>query len=157
MTDLRTYLNEIDNAIFRPETPMSVVQEITALLADLSELRKLTASLEKDQKVQKEKTNTMQAEIARLEDFIRRFRAKASKASQVQSRVKTLEKMKRLEAPRSAGRRLRFRFPPAPNCGDPVISVRRAGMQTGDVVTARSKTVASAASASRWGVAAQLP
>ena len=31
MTDLRSYLNEIDNAIFRPDTPMSVVQEITAL------------------------------------------------------------------------------------------------------------------------------
>ena len=31
MPDLRSYLNEIDNAIFRPDTPMSVVQEITAL------------------------------------------------------------------------------------------------------------------------------
>ena len=31
MTDLRSYLNEIDNAIFRPDTPVSVVQEITAL------------------------------------------------------------------------------------------------------------------------------
>jgi len=31
MTDLRSYLNEIDNAIFRPDQPVSVVQEITAL------------------------------------------------------------------------------------------------------------------------------
>ena len=31
MADLRTYLNEIDNAIFRPDRPMSVMQEITAL------------------------------------------------------------------------------------------------------------------------------
>ena len=31
MTDLRKYLNEIDNAIFRPPGPVSVVQEITAL------------------------------------------------------------------------------------------------------------------------------
>ena len=31
MTNLRTYLNEIDNAIFRPQGPISVIQEITAL------------------------------------------------------------------------------------------------------------------------------
>ncbi|MEK9647024.1 MAG: hypothetical protein VW547_15910, partial [Alphaproteobacteria bacterium] len=31
MNDLRSYLNEIDNAIFRPDQPVSVVQEITAL------------------------------------------------------------------------------------------------------------------------------
>ena len=31
MTDLRTYLNEIDNAIFRPDAPIAVEQEITAL------------------------------------------------------------------------------------------------------------------------------
>ena len=31
MTDLRKYLNEIDNAIFRPPGPVSVVQELAAL------------------------------------------------------------------------------------------------------------------------------
>ena len=31
MIDLRTYLNEIDNLVFRPENPMAVAQEITAL------------------------------------------------------------------------------------------------------------------------------
>ena len=36
MTDLRTYLNEIDNAIFRPEGPLSVIQEITALQHELA-------------------------------------------------------------------------------------------------------------------------
>ena len=39
----------------------------TALLANLSELRKLTTSLEKDQAAQKKKTNSLQAEIAKLE------------------------------------------------------------------------------------------
>ena len=36
MTDLRTYLNEIDNAIFRPEGSLSVIQEITALQHELA-------------------------------------------------------------------------------------------------------------------------
>ncbi|MEC8288566.1 MAG: UbiD family decarboxylase, partial [Pseudomonadota bacterium] len=37
MTDLRTYLNEVDNAIFRPDRPMAVEQEITALQHLLAE------------------------------------------------------------------------------------------------------------------------
>jgi len=51
-----------------------------------------------------------QAEIARMERFVERFRAKASKARQAQSRVKTLEKMERVERdPRDKGG-LSFQF-----------------------------------------------
>ena len=55
-----------------------------------------------------------QREIAHHEDFIRRFRAKASKASQAQARIKLLDKMERIEAPESAEATLTFRFPPPP-------------------------------------------
>ena len=51
-----------------------------------------------------------QAEIARLERFVERFRAKATKARQAQSRVKRLDKMERIEAPRSDERSLKFSF-----------------------------------------------
>ncbi len=51
-----------------------------------------------------------QAEIARMERFIERFRYKASKARQAQSRVKRLEKMDRLERDASDGAALSFKF-----------------------------------------------
>ena len=51
-----------------------------------------------------------QAEIARLERFVERFRAKASKAKQAQSRVKRLDKMDRLEADPRETASLEFSF-----------------------------------------------
>ncbi len=57
-----------------------------------------------------------QEEIARIELFIRRFRYKATKARQVQSRVKTLERMERIEAP-PVHKTLHFSFPEAPRSG----------------------------------------
>lgn len=55
--------------------------------------------------------NNQQREIAHLEDFVRRFRAKASKASQAQARLKQLEKMERIAAPESAADTIHFKFP----------------------------------------------
>ena len=60
-----------------------------------------------------ERWRRQQEEIARIESFISRFRYKASKAAQVQSRVKMLEKMERIEIP-PAMKRIRFSFPEAP-------------------------------------------
>ncbi|MDR2588899.1 MAG: ABC-F family ATP-binding cassette domain-containing protein, partial [Spirochaetales bacterium] len=61
-------------------------------------------------------------EIARQEEFIRRFRANASRAALVQSRAKQLEKMTRIEVPDSL-KRLRFSFPPPPHSGRRALSV----------------------------------
>jgi ATP-binding cassette subfamily F protein 3 len=51
-----------------------------------------------------------QAEIARLEGFVERFRAKATKAKQAQSRVKKLEKIEKIERDPKAGAALEFEF-----------------------------------------------
>ena len=60
--------------------------------------------------------------IQETEDFIERFRYKATKAVQVQSRIKQLEKLERLEVDLEDNSRLSLRFPPAPRSGDfPVI------------------------------------
>ena len=60
--------------------------------------------------------------IQEAEDFIERFRYKATKAVQVQSRIKQLEKLERLEVDIEDNSRLSLRFPPAPRSGDfPVI------------------------------------
>lgn len=60
--------------------------------------------------------------IQETEEFIERFRYKATKAVQVQSRIKQLEKLERLEVDIEDTSRLSLRFPPAPRSGDfPVI------------------------------------
>ena len=61
--------------------------------------------------------------IQETEEFIERFRYKATKAVQVQSRIKQLEKLDRLEVDIEDTSRLSLRFPPAPRSGDfPVIA-----------------------------------
>ena len=60
--------------------------------------------------------------IEDTEAFIERFRYKATKAVQVQSRIKQLDKLERLEVDLEDNSRLNLRFPPAPRSGDfPVI------------------------------------
>ena len=56
--------------------------------------------------------------IQDTEDFIERFRYKATKAVQVQSRIKQLNKLERLEVDLEDTSRLNLRFPPAPRSGD---------------------------------------
>ncbi|MDR1591453.1 MAG: ATP-binding cassette domain-containing protein [Prevotellaceae bacterium] len=55
--------------------------------------------------------------IAETEDFIERFRYKATKAVQVQSRIKQLNKLERLEVDMEDTSALHLRFPPAPHSG----------------------------------------
>ena len=56
--------------------------------------------------------------IQETEEFIERFRYKATKAVQVQSRIKQLEKLERLEVDLEDTSKLNLRFPPAPRSGD---------------------------------------
>ena len=75
----------------------------------LEERERRIEELKKQQKVQKE-------EIARMEEFIERFRYKASKASSVQSRIKRLKKISRIEVEEDT-RRVSFHFPPCTRSG----------------------------------------
>ncbi|APG23636.1 ABC-F family ATP-binding cassette domain-containing protein [Syntrophotalea acetylenica] len=61
-------------------------------------------------------------EIARIQSFINRFRYQANKASQVQSRVKQLEKIVRIEVPPER-KRITFRFPAPPKGGRSVMEL----------------------------------
>lgn len=62
-------------------------------------------------------------EIARIQEFIDKFRSVGSKASQVQSRVKMLEKMERLPKPRKPRKLFHFHFPQPPRSTQRVISL----------------------------------
>ncbi len=63
-----------------------------------------------------------QQEIARIQSFVDRFRAKASKATQAQSRLKALDKIERIELD-SDERKVKFKFPQPPRSGNIVISL----------------------------------
>jgi ATPase subunit of ABC transporter with duplicated ATPase domains len=63
-----------------------------------------------------------QAMLAKEEAFIARFKARASHAAQVQSRVKKLDKIEKIEAPKRR-RSVQFDFKPAPRSGDDVVNV----------------------------------
>ena len=75
---------------------------------------------EKQQQAQFER---QQAMLAKEINFIERFKARASHAAQVQSRVKKLEKIERVEPPRRR-QTVSFDFLPAPRSGDDVVSLK---------------------------------
>jgi ATP-binding cassette subfamily F protein 3 len=82
-----------------------------------------------------------QEEIERMESFIRKFRYQASKAKLVQSRVKQLEKIERLEMPPGT-RKLHIRLPAAPRSGRIVLELRDASKVYGELVVYRGLTLA---------------
>ncbi len=67
-------------------------------------------------------------EIEQMESFIRRFRAKATKAAQVQSRIKQLEKIERLEAPATIANLSKIRLADPPRSGHEIIRLENAGL-----------------------------
>ena len=73
-----------------------------------------------------------QKEIADTEAFIERFRYKATKAVQVQSRMKQLAKIERIEVDEVDTSHLNLRFPPAPRSGDYPVIADNVGKTYGD-------------------------
>lgn len=78
-----------------------------------------------------------QREIAQLERFIERFRAKASKASQAQSKIKQLERMEKIAMPVKVERNLKFRFPQPKRGPQRVITLDKVEQAYGDLVVYR--------------------
>ena len=73
-----------------------------------------------------------QKQIADIKDFIERFRYKATKAVQVQSRIKQLEKIVPIEVDEVDTARLRLKFPPAERSGDYPLILEDVGKRYGD-------------------------
>lgn len=78
---------------------------------------------EKRMELQRARYVNQQKKIKEVERFIERFRAKNTKASQVQSRILMLEKMEKETLPDNATEQVRFRFPPSKQSGVSVLEV----------------------------------
>ena len=72
-----------------------------------------------------------QRQVAQIEAFIERFRYKATKSKQVQSRVKMLEKMEMVRVDEVSTESIHFRFPPAPHSGRIVVEAQQLGKAYG--------------------------
>jgi ATP-binding cassette subfamily F protein 3 len=79
-------------------------------------------------------------QIAAQEKFIERFRYKSSKAKAVQSRVKAVEKIERIEVPEER-KAVKFRFPQPPRTGETVISLEHVSKSYGPLQVYKDLTV----------------
>ena len=90
----------------------------------------------KDIETRQAAARRQEREISRQMRFIERFRAKNTKASQVQSRIKQLEKIERITVPRST-KKMHFNFPQPPRSGRIVIELKRVAKSYGQHVVYR--------------------
>ena len=94
------------------------------------------------EKVQREEVQlaaykNQQKEIASLQEFADRFRAKASKASQAQSKLKQIDRMEKIEAPLSQEKTVHMRFPQPPRSGIRSICLKGIDFSYGDLTVYR--------------------
>ncbi len=138
----RDFINEIANHV--AELARGTLIEYTGDYADFVEQRdERIAQLERQAAVQQRK-------VAQTERFIERFRYKATKARQVQSRIKALDRLERVAVPTTRTKSVKFRFPEPRRSGRVVIRlegiVKRYGHHTVydglDLVLERGQKVA---------------
>ena len=84
--------------------------------------------------------NNQREKIEQLEAFINRFRAQATKAKQVQSRIKELERMEKAEAPPPEEKTIHFSFPSPKSSGRIVSEVKGLGKSYGAKTVLRDVT-----------------
>jgi len=100
---------------------------LTAYSGDYEFYAQQRALADKQQQAQFER---QQAMLAKEIKFIERFKARASHAAQVQSRVKKLDKIERVEPPKHR-QAVSFDFPPAPRSGEDVVSLKNVDKRYG--------------------------
>ncbi|SHJ98868.1 ATPase components of ABC transporters with duplicated ATPase domains [Bradyrhizobium lablabi] len=112
----REFMNRIINKVVEIDCG-----QLTTYSGDYEFYEQQRALGEKQQQAQFER---QQAMLAKEINFIERFKARASHAAQVQSRVKKLEKIERVEPPRRR-QTVAFDFLPAPRSGEDVVSLKK--------------------------------
>ena len=146
---LEEYLTAYPHAVILVSHDRFFLDAVVTRIADLT-LRTLTdyvgnysdylvtheARIEQLRKAKREQDE----EVARVKMFIDRFRYQATKASQVQSRIKMLEKVVPIEVP-AERKKIHFDFPPCGKSGRTVLELKHARKAYGEIVVFRGADV----------------
>ena len=119
----REFMNRIINKVIEIDGGT-----LTAFSGDYEFYEQQRLLNEKQQQAQFDRQKAM---LAKEIKFIERFKARASHATQVQSRVKKLEKIDRVEPPKRR-QSVSFDFPPAPRSGDDVVNLKNVHKRYGE-------------------------
>ncbi|HEY8536937.1 MAG TPA: ABC-F family ATP-binding cassette domain-containing protein, partial [Vicinamibacterales bacterium] len=139
---LESYLREYPHAVIVVSHDRYFLDAVVTRIADLN-LRTITDYhgnysdylVERDARIERLRAakKEQDEEIARIKLFIDRFRYKATKAAQVQSRIKMLEKIVPIEVPPER-KRVHFSFPAAPKSGRTVLELKHVRKAYGPLV-----------------------
>ena len=119
----RTFLNQVATRVLAIEQ-----DEVVLTRGNYDEY---VVARERSLKIKQAAAARQQREMKRQMRFVERFRAKATKASQVQSRLKQLSKVQTIEMPRMT-KKIRYAFPEPPRSGAEVISLANVSKSYGD-------------------------
>jgi ATP-binding cassette subfamily F protein 3 len=129
---LETFLSEYDGAVVVVSHDRYFLNRMVSSIADLGpdgltaypgDYDDFLVEREARRQLREAQARNQAKRVAEVERFIERFRYQATKARQVQSRVKMLEKLTRVEVEREA-RHIRFAFPEPPRTGRRVATLR---------------------------------
>ena len=114
------------------ETVVEIDPDAARLVAYTGNYSSFLEQREKRYETQVQAYRAQNKEIEGHQEFIDRFRQIGSKAAQVQSRIKFLEKLERVEKPRAPRKPLRFTFPQPPRSNQKVMELVKVGQSYGD-------------------------
>lgn len=137
---LEEYLKNYSGAVLLISHDRAFLDNVTTRTVELS-LGKVTdykvpyskyVELRRERREQQKAAyENQQRMIEKTEEFIEKFRYKPTKSNQVQSRIKQLERLERLEIEEEDLAHLNIKFPPAPRSGQVVAEIKEAGMSFG--------------------------
>ena len=140
---LEGFLRSYEGAVVLISHDRDVINGVTTRVVEVEDRRLVSYAGNFEAFVEQREVRREQAEaaarnqgrkIAQTERFIERFRYKNTKARQVQSRIKQLEKLERIEVPRKQRRTLKLWFPTPPRPGRVVVELSRYDLTRGRIV-----------------------
>lgn len=140
---LQGYIDDYPGAVFIISHDAAFLDKVCGTIVELEEgkLVEYTGNFtrykqqkEANREAQQAAYERQQKELARQQEFIDRFGAKATKASAVKSREKAIDRIEKIEAPKTAPKSIFLEFPTAPKSSQDVIRLRDVSVSYGEKV-----------------------
>lgn len=138
---LENYLSTYDGAVVLVSHDRTFLDNITKRTIEITAGRiydykvpysEYVVQMQERRASQMASLTNQQRQVAQIEAFIERFRYKATKSKQVQSRIKMLERMEEISVDEVSTESIHFQFPPAPHSGKIVLEAQHLGKAYGD-------------------------